>query len=540
GVEIAARLLDRALAEPPGEGDRAQVLIDLAEAEARAGSPAAAEHLATALALIDDPRQRTRASISLARAHHHAGEFGRAAEVAAKARAALSAEDPRALELEAIWISSAMLDPVLREEVAARVEPLVATAMAGEPIGSATLSALLAAQLATQNAPAPLVERLALEAFAADPAVDDNPQGTALGFAAYALLTIDAFDALRDVLVGAVAATGERGAVIARSVALNNQAMRAVETGELEEAVRTAEASIEIYRFGWTSSPWGTSSLILAHVFRGDLEAAREALALAETAGTARPEHVLLLESRATLRLAEGNAEAALADAREAMRIATEVFKVRAARIYQGARIATEAAAAAGRFEEARELAAEALALATAADTPRALGNAHLAAGLIDDGEESLAHLEAAVAALADSPARYPRARALFELGAARARRGDVADAEDPLREALELADGFGAEPLVAAVRRELASIGRRPRRAARSGVDALTRSERRVADLAGRGLSTPQIAHRLVITRKTVESHLGQAYRKLGIGGRAELGPILRDLEPKDQGASP
>ena len=160
--------------------------------------------------------------------------------------------------------------------------------------------------------------------------------------------------------------------------------------------------------------------------------------------------------------------------------------------------------------------------------------------GLLDEGEESFAHLEAAVAALADSPARYPRARALFALGAARARRGDAAGAEEPLREALELADEFGAAPLIADARRELAATGRRPRRAARSGVDALTPSERRVADLAAQGLSTPQIAHRLFITRKTVESHLGQAYRKLGVAGRAELAPILRERTLKDQGASP
>ncbi|MGH2937359.1 MAG: helix-turn-helix domain-containing protein, partial [Solirubrobacterales bacterium] len=67
-----------------------------------------------------------------------------------------------------------------------------------------------------------------------------------------------------------------------------------------------------------------------------------------------------------------------------------------------------------------------------------------------------------------------------------------------------------------------------------------LTPSERRVADLAAQGLSTPQIAHRLFITRKTVESHLGQAYRKLGVAGRGELAPILREPALKDQGASP
>jgi DNA-binding CsgD family transcriptional regulator len=526
----ATRLLDRALEEPPADGERACVLVDLAEAEARAGSPRSLEHGAAALALIDDPSQRAGAAISLARALHHGGEFRLAAEVAAEARAALPDDDPRQVELTAVWIAAAILEPTLHEEVGAQIEPLVTAAIEGRPLGSPTLSALLAARLSTFDAPTALVERLALEAFAADPAVDDDSQGTALGYAAFALLSIDAFDSLVDLLAAAVDAVEERGAVIARSVALNNQAMRAVETGELEEAVRTAEASLEIYRFGWTSSPWSTTSLILAHVFRGDLDAAREALALAETAGTARPEHVLALESRATLRLAEGDAEAALADAGEAMRIAAEVFKATSARVYQGIRIAAEAAAAAGRFEEARELAAEALVRAAGSATPRALGNAHLAAGLIDDTEESFAHLEAAVAALADSPARYPRARALFALGAARARRGDAARAEEPLREALELADEFGAAPLVAAARRELAAIGRRPRRAARSGVDALTPSERRIADLAAAGLSTPQIAHRLVITRKTVESHLGQVYRKLGISRRAELAPLLSE----------
>lgn len=536
----ATGLLDRALDEPPPAAERGELLAELAEAEALVGSPGAAEHLATALTLIEDPARRTRASVALARALHHGGEFGLAAAVADEARAALPPGDPGQLELDTVWIASAMLDPELRGEVAARAEPLVAAAMAGEPIGSPTLCALLATQLSTRNAPVDLVERLALEAFAADPAVDDDSQGTALGYAAFALLSIDALDPLRELLAAAVATTTARGAVIARSVALNNQAMRAVETGELEEAVRTAEDSIEIYRFGWTSSPWSTTSLILAHVFRGDLEAAREALALAETAGTARPEHVLLLESRATLRLAEGDAEAALDDAREASRIAVEVFHANGARVYQGVRIAAEAAAAAGRVAEARDLAAEALELAAAAGTPRALGNAHLAAGLVDDGEEAFAHLEQAVAALAGSPALYPRARALFALGAARSRRGDAAGAEAPLREALELADEFGAAPLVAEARRELAAIGRRPRRAARSGVEALTPSERRVADLAAQGLSTPQIAHRLVITRKTVESHLGQAYRKLEIGGRAELAPILREAPLKDQGASP
>lgn len=55
-----------------------------------------------------------------------------------------------------------------------------------------------------------------------------------------------------------------------------------------------------------------------------------------------------------------------------------------------------------------------------------------------------------------------------------------------------------------------------------------LTRREREVAGLAGRGLGNRDIAERLVISLRTVENHLHSAYTKLGVSGREELGPIL------------
>jgi ATP/maltotriose-dependent transcriptional regulator MalT len=55
-----------------------------------------------------------------------------------------------------------------------------------------------------------------------------------------------------------------------------------------------------------------------------------------------------------------------------------------------------------------------------------------------------------------------------------------------------------------------------------------LTHRERDIAKLAAAGLSNSQIADRLVIAIRTVDSHLYQVYAKLGIRGRAELGPLL------------
>jgi DNA-binding CsgD family transcriptional regulator len=58
---------------------------------------------------------------------------------------------------------------------------------------------------------------------------------------------------------------------------------------------------------------------------------------------------------------------------------------------------------------------------------------------------------------------------------------------------------------------------GARPRRARLSGLDSLTGSERRVAQLAAEGLSNLEVAQALFITLSTVEKHLTNVYGKLG-----------------------
>src|SRR6516225_12042137 len=143
-------------------------------------------------------------------------------------------------------------------------------------------------------------------------------------------------------------------------------------------------------------------------------------------------------------------------------------------------------------------------------------------------GPDGLALLRESAAALDDSPALLERARSLAELGAALRRDGQRAAARDPLARALELAAGCGAGPLVARVRDELRAAGARPRRPWRTGVDALTPSELRVARLAAEGRSNREIAGELYVTLKAVEGHLARVYAKLGIGGRGQLADAL------------
>ena len=169
---------------------------------------------------------------------------------------------------------------------------------------------------------------------------------------------------------------------------------------------------------------------------------------------------------------------------------------------------------------------------------PRALGVALRVAGSARGGDAGLRLLGESVAALRGSPALLERAHSLAELGAALRRSGGRAAAREPLAEALDLAARCGARPLAARAREELKATGARPRRAWRTGVEALTPSELRVARLAAEGRSNREIAHELYVTLKTIEGHLARAYAKLGIEGRGQLprGPRWR----KDQGAHP
>jgi DNA-binding CsgD family transcriptional regulator len=95
------------------------------------------------------------------------------------------------------------------------------------------------------------------------------------------------------------------------------------------------------------------------------------------------------------------------------------------------------------------------------------------------------------------------------------------------LRAAAALYDSLPAPWLRDRALAELRSLGPEGRRAAQR-VGALTAREREVATLAARGLPTIQIAARLHVSRRTVESHLDRVYRKLGIDGRRRLAEAL------------
>jgi hypothetical protein len=136
------------------------------------------------------------------------------------------------------------------------------------------------------------------------------------------------------------------------------------------------------------------------------------------------------------------------------------------------------------------------------------------------DGTRSVAELTEAAHAPASEPGqRLESAWAVYRLGSALLRRGDVRAAREQLYRAYDLADRCGAQVLATMAHTELAAAGGPLRHC----TDTLTPSERRVAELAARGATNREIASELFIASRTVETHLTSVYKKIP-GGRTAL----------------
>jgi DNA-binding CsgD family transcriptional regulator len=113
--------------------------------------------------------------------------------------------------------------------------------------------------------------------------------------------------------------------------------------------------------------------------------------------------------------------------------------------------------------------------------------------------------------------------RSLLVLAGVQRRRRAKAAAAVALNEAAEVFERLGARQWVGRAVAERRRLGIRP-----LAPFDLTDTERMVAELAAEGLSNPEIAGRLSMSRKTVEFNLGKAYRKLQIRRRAQLSKAL------------
>jgi ATP/maltotriose-dependent transcriptional regulator MalT len=304
--------------------------------------------------------------------------------------------------------------------------------------------------------------------------------------------------------------------------------------GMLPEADAAARVALRVLQEGDLAPglPFAATVLTDVAVEAGELEEAQRLLSLLPQEGwPAGVGTVLIPAARGRLRLAQGRPADAFADFQIcAAMFSSDVWGTEMRDVgYLHARAgAAHALLRLGDVARAREIAQAELSDVRQFGAPRALGITLRAVALAEGGRGMLELLAESVAVLRQSPAVLERARSLVELGAALRRNGQRAAAREPLVEALDLAARSGARPVAVRAREELKATGARPRRAWRTGVEALTPSELRIVRLAADGRSNREIAHELFVTLKTIEGHLSRAYAKLDIEGRSQLPRVL------------
>ena len=521
---IAADFLRRALAEAPPADERATLNHALALSLFDACGAPAIDEFRTALDAAPDDRTFAVVSLDLGRALHVLGDHPEAARVYDRGFARLgetTSDLARALEAQAIITA---LQDRSTAPIAAERLPAAAGRLGAGGVPDAMVTAALA--LVTAAAGGPGGATLAEQAIASS-TLGGAEQLQALALACFALAWSDRLDDVSRVWEERVEEFRRDAALPALSFACCFAAHAALLRGDPARAESFARESLAVAPGEWALTPPDPACFLAeALMERGDVAGAQQVLdeldydpALPERQG-----YSTLLMTRARLHLAGRRPKAAIADLLELGR-RLERWGVLNPAAYPWR---STAAVALARSDPGRatDLADAELDRARAFGAPRALGIALRGRGLIA-GEAGVDLLRESVAVLEPSAARLEHARSVAALGSALRRAGWRREAVPVLREALATATAQGGRALADHVRGELHAAGARPRRDALRGRDALTASERRVAELASRGMTNRQIAETLFVTLRTVETHLTHAYRKLDVTSRSELAQI-------------
>ncbi|MTD46755.1 AAA family ATPase [Conexibacter sp. W3-3-2] len=524
----AITVLERALREPPPGALRCPVLLTLGGAELLGGqATSAAGHLRAALEAATDPGAAVAAVVALVTALNATGEHAQAAAVC---RDAAERGLPPALLLEldahvALTARSVVATTDLALESVARLRA------ARDPGALVSLALAMNLIAMLDDGDDPVQDAIALaRAALAHPAPLTAPE-LLIGHLSVLVMALgERFDEAAEALVDyerRVAVAGSRsGIVAAAQVRTRIELARGDIVRAREAGTFTRETGMEL---GWSvgltlASGW----LAAAEIEAGEPDLA--AATLAHPAASAMPAgsgQLLVPEIvRARLRRHRGDPAGAL---ERLLRVGAGAEEWRWHNVGEMP-WRSEAALCLhelDRSTEALALVDEEIAVARAAGLPAALGRALTRRAVVTgDG----AGLEEATELLRGADARVELARTLTVRGRRALEDGDLEGGRGQLREALDLSAAGGAALVASRARAALVASGARPRRAAVSGLASLTERERRVATLAAEGRSNREIAEAEFCTVKTVEVHLTNAYRKLGVPGRAQLPDALAD----------
>ncbi len=523
-AESGVTILRRALEEPAPADWRPGLLAELGLAEILTDGPASHAHLAEAYETLSDPGLKGIVAYALVHSLVFTDRGEEAAAFAERAAAELPAE--REDERRSLFAFGTIMrffgvgTPADLDVLDEHLDP----PPPGSPLGVKRIGAMAGLVYAYKGGAADTAVRMALASMdGGEMATQDNGMLALAALNTFVLADSPEADAQ---WAAAQREAHRHGSLLGISSLHLWHGFALLQLGELveaEESLRAAQEEFDVWGFGLTAGRYTSAFIATALLERGRPDEARAMLERGRPwmHGWADGVRFWRAANLAVL-LAEGRDDEVVA-AYEEFAAVHGWLKLPAATHPRSN--TARALDRLGRRDEAVALAEEELADARRWGAPGTVGPVLRTLGVIR-GEIGL--LEEAVVVLEPSRNRLEQAKALAELGGALRRDRRPSDARDPLRRALELADACGADGLVEHVRSELYASGARPRTTATGGVDALTASERRVAAFAAEGQSNRDIAQTLFVTPKTVEVHLSNAYRKLGIRSRRELAGAL------------
>ena len=528
--DAAATYLRRALAEGGPAAADPGLVFALGLAEKLARHPAADDHLREALAKAGTSETRVMIACELSETLATSGHWAASVDVLDEVRETGALDHGASVRLETQFATVAAWDPARVTEFEQRIPQLLAL-LETDSAGSGRLAITVAANLSMRGGDEGHARRLLDQGLGGHRFLtDEGCDALELQLAGSVLVSAEDLGGADRLAEEIIAEAHRRGSAYGFFNGVLLRARSATRAGDLDRATGDLRSAYDVVREHGLLL--GIGSML---VYGADAIAERPELDdLADLARSlAVPTRLEGTPIGLVIHLARGRARLASGDLVGAAEDLAAVGAVAEAISYRNPNALSWRSPLALALrdidrDEALRLVREELEAARVLDRPRAVGVAGRTLGVLQGGDEGIACLAEAVGILAPTSARLEHARAVAELGAAQRRAGRRKEAQETLRHALDLAHRTGAVRLAEQALQEARATGARPRRPAVTGADALTPSERRVAQMAASGMSNPAIAQALFVSLNTVETHLRHAFRKLEITRRTQLGDQL------------
>jgi DNA-binding CsgD family transcriptional regulator len=524
--QVAAELLRQAVASSPADSVQHDRLVSrLADALYRVGDAAEAEQVASrALARAVQPDLVVDLHWTLAQCRMRVGRF---AESLAALDQALALPGISARHRARLLVMAARTHSKLGEAEKAGQVATTALAVASDSgdnwaTGWALHVLTIVTSAQTEMAAAlPLFDR-ALTVTEGDPALTDLWLLLQINKA----VTLGDLDRYEEAFAAARQArhlAGQAGVVIRLVQAHGALGQLFFDTGRWADAMAEVEALREDLKEPIAACiDLGIAGVICFH--RGEIAQARRHLAAAAPQAERIGNRVLspLVLARSLDRELEGELPEALAVLTAGIGDNTEALDEIEELLADAVRLATTI----GDLGTARTLAGQAAALAADSEIPHRQANALYCRGLLDHDASGLL---AAADRYCDAGWPLLRAKALEAAAGEFVRAGDRDQARAAFVRAVEIYASLGAASDVARLQARFRAHGirRGPRakhRQARSGWDSLTPAESKIAELVRGGLSNPEIAAKLLLSRRTVATHVSHILKKLDVHSRIDI----------------